>query len=103
MFLAEPGDGGIQCGANAEATFSCLYEGSNALPQWIINYTVYSSQNSRLPPDHFYQNHMLTVTNIDFWQNTTYQCQVLYNSGPLFCAYRSSIGRLIIVKCTGKD
>lgn len=101
MFTAEPIDVEVQCGANEVAVFHCKFEGSTSSPQWVINSTVYSSLNSQLPPDHFYSNHALSVTNIELWQNTThYQCQVLQRNGPLFCAHRSTVGQLII-KCGG--
>lgn len=92
----------ILCGVDEAVVFPCQYEGSPSNPQWIINSTVYSSLNSRLPLDHFYHNRTLSVRNIKLWQNTTsYQCQVLSDNGPLLCAYRSTIGQLII-RCKGE-
>ena len=102
MFIAQPTDMEVFCGVNEPVVFPCKYEGSASKPQWIINSTVYSSLNSRLPPDHFYHNYTLSVGNVKLWQNTTtYQCQVLFNNGPLLCAYRSTIGQLII-DCKGE-
>ena len=98
-FIEEPADVEVGCGSDHIAVFPCRYEGTSALPQWIINSTVYSSLNSQLPPDHFYSAHTLRVTNIKLAQNyTTYQCQLPLNTG---CAHRSNISRLV-TKCNGK-
>ena len=98
-FIAEPTDVEVVCGSDDDAVFLCQYEGTSALPQWIINSKIYSSLNSQLPPDHFYSAHTLRVTNIKLAQNyTIYQCQLVLNDG---CAHRSNVGRLI-TKCNGK-
>ena len=92
----------VHCGVNEAAVFPCQYEGSMLTPQWIINSTVYGSLDSQLPLDHFYHDRTLSVRNVQLWQNkTTYQCQIVIINGPLLCAYRSTIGQLII-KCKGE-
>ena len=99
IFTVEPADVEIGCGTDEFAIFACRYNGTLAQPQWIINSTVYSPLNSLLPLDHSYFNHELFVRSGIQINNTLYQCQLLTlsNKGSL-CAYRSSIGRLI-VKC----
>ena len=100
LFTSQPRDVVIFEEVHDVARFPCYYEGEHsrqAYLQWIINSTVYDSQ---LPPDHQYLHSIntLSVTNIKHWQNgTTYQCQVLttFDEGQQ-CAFRSSIGQLII-------
>ena len=92
----------VECGMNKPAIFPCQYEGhKQARLQWIINSTVY--QSSQLPPDHHYYHntHRLSVTNIrPFHNSTTYQCQLVsFTEQP--CAYKSTVGQLII-NCNGK-
>ena len=93
----------VGCGSDQVAIFPCQYEGTSALPQWIINSTIYSSLNSQLPPDHFYSAHTLRVTNLGTKNGSQYQCQLLIvmeeSAEP--CLYRSSSGRLIINNCKG--
>ena len=95
VFTAQLTD--MEVGVYETAVFPCRYEGSAATPQWIINSTTYGSLNSELPPNHFYHNYTLSVRNINIWQNTTrYQCQILSLTNGQFCAYRSTIGQLIV-------
>ena len=102
IFTAQPTDMEVIWGANNTVDFPCQYDGSTSIPQWIINSTVFGSLNSRLPADHYYHDHTLSVRNIKLWQNeTTYQCQIVTINGPSLCAYRSTIGHLII-RCNGK-
>lgn len=103
VFTAQPTDMEA-CGVNETALFPCRYEGSASKPQWVINSTTYGSSNSELPPDHFYYNRILSVRNINPWQNKSrYQCQVLsLTNGHLLCAYCNTIG-LLIVKCKGEQ
>ena len=80
-------------------TFQCQYVGTTATPKWVINSSVYSSLNSHLPADHTYDNinKSLTVMNLYSKNNSIYQCQLVRREdNDAICAYRSSIGRLII-------
>ena len=82
--------------------FHCEYQGSTNHPMWLINYTSYTSLNAQLPQNHFYQDHVLSVTNVNVYQNNTpYQCFLLLFVNVL-CAYRSTVGRLIVINCRGK-
>ena len=101
LFTSEPSNVEV-CGRD-NATFYCRYEGSTANPDWIINFTSYTSAD--LPPHHSYHalDGILSVMNIMANQNNTqYQCQLLALSGRQLCAYRSTVGRLII-KCRNKQ
>ena len=102
IFTAQPTNMEVICGANNTVVFPCQYDRSTLIPQWIINSTVFGSLNSQLPADHYYHDHTLSVRTIKLWKNeTTYQCQIVTFNGQLLCAYRSTIGQLII-KCNGK-
>lgn len=94
----------VGCGSDDVAVFPCRYEGTSALPQWIINSTVYSSLNSQLPPDHFYSDHTLRVTNLKAKNESQYRCQLLFleEVSGLPCLYKSEIGHLII-NCEGSE
>lgn len=103
MFIAEPGDVQIACGAldeNVHVTFACQYTNNTAdysHLQWIINSVEYNI--TQLPPHHSYDGRVLTVKKIQLGQhNSTYQCQLLSNDKN--CAHRSAVGRLTI-NCQG--
>ena len=102
IFTAEPRDLEVQCGADAVAKFQCQYEGSVAHPYWIINSTILSSVKLQLPSDHSYSDHILTVTNLNQKDGTTYQCLLLSEGRDEICAYHSTIGQLTIA-CKGSN
>ena len=97
-----PVDVDKECGIDDFATFSCEYEGTTSIPQWIINSTRYSYRS--LPPEHVYNSlaYELSVTNIRHKNLTTYQCQFVRHERGSPCAYRSTVGRLII-RCEGNS
>lgn len=97
-FTSEPSN--VEVCERDTAIFYCQYEGSLASPTWNINSMAYTPVDL-LPPNHFYHpsDGTLSVSNITPNQNNTqYQCQLLSLSDGQLCAYRSTIGRLII-KC----
>ena len=100
-FTEEPADVEVGCGSDDVAVFPCRYEGTRALPQWIINSTEYSSLNSQLPPDHSYSDHRLRVTNLSNKNRSVYQCQLVVLEEGYPCVYQSRSGHLITRKCKG--
>ena len=96
--MSQPRDVQVTCRQNDVALFPCQYTGSNTHPQWMINSTLYSSLNVYLPPDHSYDNNILTVTNLRIKNGSLYQCVLFSHEGN--CVYESTVGQL---KCEGKS
>ena len=99
VFTAEPRDVVVGCGPGQVAVFPCQYRGTVAHPYWDIDSTEYPSAD--LPPDYSYSSGVLKVSNLNEKNGTQYQCFLLALQNGGNCAYRSSVGQLIL-NCKGK-
>ena len=91
VFITQPEDHNVCIGSSA--TVKCMFMGTDVLPSWFINSTLYTS--SDLPPNHRYDGRLMTIDNVLPHQNdTTYQCFFNLIISESLCQLKSHIGKL---------